>query len=96
MAMVSVEEAAVRGGISCCQISMQELSDAVRQLQSRYQQAGANGWRDNKYAELGSIVNECCTALSRSLNELRECERKLGEILRVVSNYDETHVRIHI
>ena len=60
---VSVESAAIQGGIGCCKTSIHELESASRSLQRSYQQAGSGGWKDQKYAALGGIVEECCSAL---------------------------------
>ena len=53
---VSVESAAIQGGIGCCKTSIHELESASRSLQRAYQQAGSGGWKDQKYAALGGIV----------------------------------------
>ena len=87
---VSVERAAVQGGIGCCKTSIHELESASNSLQRSYQQAGSSGWRDQKYAALGGIVEECCSALTRPIGELQECMRKLEDLLNAVNEYEST------
>lgn len=87
---VSVESAAVQGGIGCCKTSIHELESASRSLLHSYQQAGAGGWRDQKYAALGTIVNDCCTALTKPVSELQTCMKKLEELLKAVKAYEDT------
>lgn len=87
---VSVESVAVQSGIGCCKTSIHELETASRNLQRAYQQAGSGGWRDQKYAALGGIVEECCGALTKPVGELQECMQKLGELLRAIQEYEST------
>ena len=87
---VSVERTAIQGGIGCCKTAIHELEDASRSLQRSYQQAGSGGWRDQKYAALGGIVEECCSALTRPVSELQQCMVKLDELLKAVTEYEST------
>ena len=41
---VSVSSSAVKGGIKCCQLSIDELNKANSDLNRGYQQAGSAGW----------------------------------------------------
>lgn len=85
---VSVERAAVQGGIGCCKTSIHELESASQSLKRSYQQAGSGGWRDQKYAQLGGIVEECCSALTKPIAELQECMGKLNELLSAIGDYE--------
>ena len=87
---VSVEKAALEGGIACCKTSIYKLESASRNLQRGYQQAGSGGWRDQKYAQLGGIVEECCSALTKPISELQACMGKLQKLLETVNAYEET------
>ncbi len=89
---VSVESAAVQGGMKCCTISIRELEDASSRLQRSYQQAGSGGWRDQKYADLGDIVEDCCKALTKPVSELRECMGKLEDLLKAIQAYEEVNL----
>ncbi len=64
---VSVESAAIQGGIGCCKTAIQELQTASKSLQSRYQKAGSGGWKDEKYAALGGIVEGVAALLPNQL-----------------------------
>ena len=88
----SVTSSAIQGGIRCCEISIQELEGTIRKLLQNYQAAGAGGWRDQKYTELGVLVQECCSALKQPTGELQECMRKLQEIQAVIRRYEETNL----
>lgn len=89
---VSVERAAIQGGIGCCKTSIHELESASRNLQRSYQQAGSGGWRDQKYTALGGIVEECCSALTKPISELQECMGKLEALLQAVGEYEEVNL----
>lgn len=91
-ANVSVESAAVQSGIGVCNISMEELSKAANNLQKSYQQAGSGGWKDSKYAALGGIVGECCSALTKPIGELQECMQKLQDLLRAIGEYEQVNL----
>lgn len=89
---VSVERAAVQGGIGCCKTSIHELEGASKSLQRSYQQAGSGGWRDQKYAQLGGIVEECCSALTKPIAELQECMTKLNDLLQAIGEYENVNL----
>lgn len=89
---VAVNRPAVQGGIRCCKVSIQELENSIRKLIHSYQAAGSQGWRDQKYTELGNIVQECCTAMKQPTGELQECMRKLEELLKIIEKYEETNL----
>ena len=78
---VSVESAAIQGGIGCCKTSIHELEAASSSLQR---------WKDQKYAALGGIVEECCSALTKPVSELQECMGKLQDLLAAVQEYEST------
>lgn len=85
---VSVERSAIQGGIGCCKTAIHELEAASRSLQRSYQQAGSGGWKDQKYADLGGIVEECCSALTKPISDLQECMGKLNDLLQAVGEYE--------
>lgn len=85
---VSVESSAVESGIRCCQASIMELETAIKALLHGYQAAGAGGWRDQKYKELGGIVQECCEAMRKPSKELQDCLVKLEALLKAVKKYE--------
>lgn len=89
---VSVEKSAIEGGKGCCQTAIHELKEASRNLQRDYQQAGSGGWRDQKYAALGGIVQECCSALTGPISQLEECMVKLDNLLKAVLEYESTNL----
>lgn len=86
---VSVERAAIQGGIGCCKTAIHELESASKSLQRSYEQAGSGGWKDQKYAALGGIVGECCSALTKPVSELQDCMGRLNELLAAVDEYEQ-------
>lgn len=90
---VSVSSSAVKGGIKCCQLSIDELNKANSDLNRGYQQAGSAGWNDSKYRDLGAIVEECRNALSKPIKELQDCTVKLNSLLKAVTEYESTNVK---
>ena len=88
---VSVESAAIQGGIGCCKTAIHELEAASQSLQRSYQQAGSGGWKDQKYAALGGIVEECCSALTKPISELQDRMGKLNALLQSVGEYEQVN-----
>lgn len=89
---VSVEKAAVEGGIGCCKTAIHELQAASSELKKNYQQAGSGGWKDQKYAALGGIVEECCSALNKPIDDLQDCITKLQSLLGAIGAYESTNL----
>lgn len=89
---VSVESAAIQGGIGCCKTAIHELQAASSGLKKSYQQAGSGGWKDQKYAALGGIVEECCSALTKPVSELEDCINSLQGLLAAVQDYESTNL----
>lgn len=85
---VAVERAAVQGGIGCCKTAIHELETASRDMKRSYQQAGSSGWKDKKYAELGGIVEECCSALTKPIADLQQCMSSLQDMLTAIDEYE--------
>ena len=88
---VSVELAAVAGAISLCNQSIQAFNKASADLKRKYQSAGSS-WKDSKYQQLGGIVNDCTTALNKPIQELEDCVKKLTELQKAISEYEQTSI----
>ena len=89
---VSVESTAIQGGIACCKTAIHELDAASKSLKKSYQQAGSGGWRDQKYAALGGIIEECCSALTKPISDLQECMGNLNDLLQAVGEYEQVNL----
>lgn len=85
---VSVERTALQSGIAVCKTCIHELKAASRSLKQDYQTAGS-GWKDQKYAQLGGIIEECCSALENPISDIEGCQTSLGKLLEMVSAYEE-------
>lgn len=92
MAGVSVESAAVAGAISLCQQSILQFNKAAGDLTKKYQEAGTS-WRDSKYQQLGVIVGDCTTALQKPVKELEDCVKKLTDLYKAISAYEQTSIK---
>lgn len=84
----SVERTALQSGIQVCKTCIRELQSASRTLKMDYHNAGA-GWRDQQYARLGGIIEECCSALERPVSELEGCRASLEQLLAAVTAYED-------
>lgn len=84
----SVERVALQSGIQVCKTCIHELASASRTLKRDYQSAGS-GWRDQQYARLGGIIEECCSALEKPISELEGCQASLERLLSAVAAYDD-------
>ncbi len=89
---VLVESESIKGGIACCKIAIYELESASASLQRSYQQAGSGGWKDQKYAALGGIVEKCCSDLKSPIDDLQDCISNLNDLLQAVLEYEQTNL----
>lgn len=87
----SVERTALQAGVGVCKTCIHELTSASRTLKRDYQSAGS-GWKDQQYARLGGIVEECCSALQKPISELEDCKQSLDKLLSAVAAYDEVNL----
>lgn len=92
MSGVSVEAAAVTSAISLCQQSIQQFNKASDDLNKKYQAAGTS-WKDSKYQQLGGIVHECTTALSKPIKQLEECVKSLTALQQAIAEYEQTSIK---
>ena len=91
MANVSVGIGAVQNAQAICSGAIQDLNSSAQKLNNRYREAGQR-WRDNKYAQLGGIINDCARALRSPVDELFDCINKLKEIERVLVEYESINL----
>ena len=91
MANVSVGVIAVQSAQAVCSGAIQDLNASAQKLNNRYREAGQR-WRDNKYAQLGGIINDCSRALRSPVDELFECLNKLQEIENVLLEYESVNL----
>ena len=89
---VSVDSKAVNGGIMITKMSMEKLQNSSARLMQNYQRAGSSGWRDQKYKDLGVLVDQSVAALKRPLAELQECQDKLRILLKEIEAYESTRI----
>lgn len=87
----SVGRMALQSGIQVCKTCIHELASASHSLNNAYKNAGA-GWRDEQYARLGGIVEECCYSLEKPISELELCQQSLEKMLDVVIAYEEVNL----
>ena len=91
MANVSVGLTALQNARAICMGAIQDLNSSAQRLNNRYRDAGQR-WRDNKYAQLGGIINECTGALKSPVDELFECNAKLSELEKALLEYQNQNL----
>ena len=91
MANVSVGLAAIQNAQIVCTGAIQDLNNSAQKLNNRYREAGQH-WKDNKYAQLGGIINDCSRALRSPVDGLFECLNKLKEIEKVLLEYESVNL----
>ena len=91
MASVSVSLADVEHAERMCMGAIGALNDAAKKLDDRYNAAGQS-WRDNKYKQLGDVVNDCTNAMRSPIDELFECVQKLREIEKRLAEYESINI----
>ena len=53
----------------------------------QYQEIG-HSWKDEKYKEIGTIVESCTQAFKNSGKELKECYELLVKLHKIVTDYE--------
>lgn len=91
MAKVSVEKSAVEKSIALCESAIRNYEEAAGYLEKQYRIAGS-GWNDDKYKQLGNVVQDCTTALNRPVSELEECLEKLRLMLKAIEQYENENL----
>jgi uncharacterized protein YukE len=91
MAGVSVSMAAIQNAENICQTAIGELNSSTQKLESRYREAGQR-WRDDKYKQLGVIINDCSRAMKSPIDELFDCISKLRELEKAIAEYESTNL----
>ena len=91
MADVSVSMAAIQQAESICQNAIGELNSSTQKLNTRYREAGEQ-WRDDKYKQLGGIINDCSRVMKSPIDELFDCITKLRELEKAIVEYESTNL----
>ena len=91
MAGVSVSTAAIQQAENICQTAIGELNGSTQKLNARYREAGER-WRDDKYKQLGVIINDCSRAMKSPIDELFDCISKLRELEKAIVEYESTNL----
>ena len=89
---VSVDSKAIKGGMMITKMSMEKLTGLSKRILQDYQNIGSGGWRDQKYKDLGVLVEQSVNALRKPLEELAECEENLRRLLKEVEEYEKTKI----
>ena len=88
---VSSSSTVIRSGIACCQTAMHELGAAASELLSAYSNAGS-GFQDEKYQQLGRIVEECASAINKPVGDIEDCVNTLNQLLKAVETYEQINL----
>lgn len=85
---ISVERNGLQSGIAVCKTCIHELQSTATLLQQSYQNAGS-GWKDENYAKLGSIVEECIAALKAPIPDIEDSMNTLNDMLRIMDEAED-------
>ena len=91
MAGVSVSSMVIDQAENLCQVAIGELNSSTQKLNSRYNEAGER-WKDDKYKQLGVIINDCSKAMKAPIDELFDCIAKLRELEKAIIEYESTNL----
>jgi hypothetical protein len=91
LANVSISIAAIQQAENICQTAIGELYSSSQKLKSRFQEAGEY-WSDEKYKQLGVIIDDCSSAMKPPIDELFACIVKLQEIEKAFVEYESTNL----
>ena len=76
----------------CSLLSFDDLIIIQFDLKRKYQGAGTS-WKDAKYKQLGTIITDCSTALSKPVSELQDCVNKLESLKKAIEDYERTNIK---
>lgn len=85
---ISAESVGLKAGVQVCKTCIHELKYAARELQKNYQNAGS-GWKDENYAKLGEIVEECIEALKRPVSDIEDSMSTLNEMIKIIEQAED-------
>lgn len=85
---ISVERAGLQSGVQVCNTCIHELKSTAQSLQNSYQNA-SSGWKDENYAKLGRIVEECIAALKEPIPDIEDSMKTLNEMLSIIDQAEE-------
>ncbi len=85
---ISVERAGLQSGVQVCKTCIHELQATSQALQRSYQSAGS-GWKDENYAKLGNIVEECIAALKQPIPDIEDSMNTLNEMLSIMDEAED-------
>ena len=88
----SVSMAAVQQAEKLCIAVISELNSSLKKLNTRYQEAGRQ-WKDDKYKQLGVIIESCTKSMKMPVDELSDCIAKLKEIEKTFADYENTNIK---
>ena len=88
----SVSAAVVQQAEKLCQTAITELNSSAQKLNNRYREAGQR-WRDDKYKQLGVIIDDCTKSMKKPVNELSDCVAKLREIGKVLVDIESANIK---
>lgn len=88
---VNVEISSVQAGKRVCEELQQQLSNNASQLTGLYQEMG-NGWRDEKYAQLGVIIEDCTSILSKVSSDIDPLKEQLDQLLQALNEYEQMRI----
>ncbi len=92
MGGVSVDSDSIRNGKRVCEAAIEKLKQASLTLTKQYQEAGSSGWRDDKYNDLGRLIEQCNGSLNKPVRDLEESLSKLQLLLEEVERYESTKI----
>lgn len=85
---VSVERAGLQAGVQVCKTCIHELNSTAQHLQNSYQNAGS-GWKDENYAKLGRIIEECIEALKKPIPDIENSEQTLNAMIGIIDRAED-------
>ena len=91
MANMSVSMAAIQQAENICQTVIGELNSSSQKLNVRYREAGER-WRDDKYKQLGAIIDDCTRSMKSPIDELFDCIAKLKELEKALIEYESVNL----
>lgn len=90
LSSVSVDNAVIQKLIRNCFDTISKIEKTRQNLISKYQSLGAS-WSDSKYKYLGTIIEDCSSAINKVSKELQECAQKLEQVNVYIQEYESVN-----
>lgn len=91
MAAISVDIDTVRRQYIRCKQALELMRNTSSKINRTYAKAGQS-WKDDRYRQLGGIVNTCCKELDQAAKQIEQCMRGFDQAIAALDEYESVNM----